>query len=403
MRSDYQSPHDSHASSDPPLERDPHHDPHAAAALGYYLQRQFANLNFADSLLRFDHSMNIYPADAVPAHAIILSRSPKLDSFMAMQDRNAMQFEGSMKVLNVTITDRFLSNSAAFVKAIHRLYAGPLPEAGDLPPGGEMYFALSFAAAGHFLQMDEIVSRGLDLAASQLRWDTVNKALAFALDGGLSASWVHRDMSGEDLDSSSSYGDSPSKLGSPTSAPTYGFYSDRLLQAVIDFLVVNCPTDFKFSPDAPQLADSPRLPAEAEQKHSRSSSRLSRIRFGEMTIDEHSSPQSPVTTTWSSILVSLPFPILKYVLEHTAMVDRLGKASAAELMQVIVDEREERRRRVSNSAVGAAPDSALEERLWQNVRWAEMTERSEQQPSGSKLVRRRLGEETPTSSQSAKS
>lgn len=397
---DCRSPRDSRTSSDPPLERDMQHDPQAAAALSCYLHRQFGNLKFADSLLRFQHSMNIFPTDAIPAHGLVLARSPKLDSLMAMPDQS---FENSMKVLHVMIPDRFLSNSAAFLKAIHRLYAEPLPEVNELPPG-EMYFALSFAAAGHFLQVDEIVSRGLDLATSQLRWDTVNKALAFALDGGLSASWVQRDSSSEDLDSSSSLEDTPPKLGSPTSAPTYGSYSDRLLNAVLEFLVLNCPKDFKFLSDAPQLADSPRLPQEAEYRHIRSGSRLSRIRFGEMTLDSDAPPQNPVITTWSSVLVSLPFPMLKHVLEHPDMVDKLGQGPAAELMQSVVDEREKRRRRVFITTNPARLESALEERLWwQNVQWAEATESSQLHPAGLKVVRRRLGEETPSSSQSAES
>lgn len=402
-QSEYRSPHESHTSSDIPLDRDTIHDHHAAAALGFYLHKQFGYFDFADSLIRFEHSMNIFTPDAIAAHTLILARSPKLGSFMAMQDRNVIQFEGPRKTLHVTITDRFLSNKAAFVKAIHRLYAEPLPDIRDLPDAGEMYFALSFAAAGHFLQVDEIVSRGLDLATSQLRWDTVNKALAFALDGGLSASWVQRDSSSEDFDSSSSFEDTPSKLGSPTSAPTYGFYSDRLLHAVLDFLVSSCPNDFKFLPDAPQLADSPRLPHEAEQKRSRSSSRLSRIRFGELTLDGDAPPPNLVFTTLSSILVSLPFPILKYVLEHAVLVDRLGKNAAAEIMRCVIEEREQRRRRISYSKANAGAESALEERLWQNVRWAEATESSQLHPSGLKIVRRRLGGETPTSSQSAAS
>ena len=266
--------------------------------------------------------------------------------------------------------------------------------------GGGIYFALSFAAAGHFLHFDEIVRSGLDLVIRQLRWDTVTKAMAFALDGGLSSSWTQRDSSNEEVDSSSSFDETPSKVESPISAPTYGLYSEDLLQAVIQFLVRTCPVDAKFLPGVPQLADSPRLPMEAEHRHTRSDSRLSRIRFGEMTVEDEQPPPDPVNTTWSSILLSLPFPVLKHILEHSVMVDRFGHTKLVELMRSVVEEREQRRQRVSKGHAVTAPDSSVAERLWQNVRWFEAVENTQQHPTGLKLTRHLLGVETPTSTAS---
>lgn len=383
-------------------------DPNAALALADYLQDQFSNPDFADNHIRLCHSGHLFASTVIPGHGVLLARSPKLRSLMTMEAGATPRQMMPFRVLNLTITDRFLNLEAALSKAIMRLYAEPLPDKAtamefaspdDQQRGdqqGCMRFALAYAAAGHYLQIDEIVTRGLDLASTFLDWRNVDKALAFALDGGLSISWHQRDGPVEDKDSTSSHDGSQSKLDSPMNAPTYGFDGERLLQRILQFIASNWPTDFKLVATSRQLSELPRLPAIADTTHARSKSHLARIRFGDMTIEEEAVPD-PATITFSSVLVSLPFPVLKHILEDEMSGNKLGWQAMAELTRAVVTEREQRRERAAQHKDRVEVSSALEERLWHNVRWIEAVEESQEHPSGLRLVRHRLGAETPAS------
>ncbi len=382
-------------------------------ALSQYLHGQFGNRDFADYVIQLSHSSYLFPPTALPCHGVILARSPKLRSLMAMQDSG---HHGYPKVLNIVVSDRFLNHDVAFMKALMRLYGELLPDQAfisalrcpatrddptEYGPVQRMRFALAYAAAGHLLQIDEIITHGLELAAGLLSWKTIERALAFALEGGLSSAWVPFEPSGEDRGSSSSNDDSTAKYDLPTSAPTYGIYSDRILSEVIEFIAHNCPTDFKFFPNAPQSFEVPRLPSVAEPQHSRRGSRFSQIRFGEMTLEEDTA--NPATSTMSTILVSLPFPTLVHLLDHPVSCGTLGWLKVAQTMQAVVDEREARRQRTVRNRTGHAPASTFEERLWNSARQAESVERTENHPAGVKLSRRHAGVETPPSTSSTKS
>lgn len=350
-------------------------EPSAVEALDLtrYLRNQFGNREYADHVVVISHSSHKLSPGTFALHGIMLARSPKLASLMSMSHSGPMSIP---RTLHVVVSDRFIDLDEVVTKGLLHLYGEPMLDLGSIPgmlavsgyppnPYLQLRAALAYAALGHFLQMDAIIVRGLDLASTLLNWHNIGLALAFALEGGLGASWsegVEEPTSVASVDESAS----------PASAPAYGVYSDRMLHAVISFIIANFPADFDFAAGVPQLPEAPRLPIAAEPRHARSGSRLSQIRFGEMTVEE----RGPEYSILSGVLVSLPFAILKHVLEHASLVARLGAARVAEVMSMTVEEREQRRLRVAaqSSASSAAPESAMDERLWNSVRWTELVE-----------------------------
>lgn len=375
-------------------------------SMARYLTSQFGHPEFADYIIHLSHVGYKFPPTSLPAHGVLLARSPKLRSFMSMP---AGDPQNGLKLLNVPVSDRFVSIDDALIRAIMRLYGEALPDRqevmrsaipsaqreGVAPEAAQMRFALALAASGHFLQVDEIISHGLLLVGHILSWPTLPPALAFALEGGLSVAFINVEASGKDGTSISSSG-TPTKFDSPNSAPAYGYYSDRLVNHIMSFIVHNVPPTFVLSPAAPQLVDPPRLPSEAEPKLSRpASSRLSQIHFGEMRIEDPTS-SDPLTAAVSSVLLSLPFPLLQNLSESNVLGERLSWPRVAALMTAVVQEREVRRLRAS----ALRPADADDHGLWRTARMKESTEVIDRHPLGIRLTRRHAGNDTPPSATS---
>ena len=106
----------------------------------------------------------------------------------------------------------------------------------------------------------------------------------------------------------------------------------------------------------------------------------------------------PMITAISSILLSLPFPLLLYLSESTQLGERLSWPRMASLMSAVIQEREQRRQR----AMSQKPANADEHGLWRAVRLQEIVEPSDRHPSGIRLVRRPEGADTPPSTASEK-
>lgn len=412
MRDNVQNGHQFRQPSASQLDGYPPFEPRGPAvqedshSMARYLTSQFGHPEFADYIIRLSHVGYKFPPTSLPAHGILLARSPKLRSLMSMP---AGEPQNGVKLLNVHVSDRFVSVDDAFIRAIMRLYGEALPDRQEVirsasplaqregvsPEAAQMRFALALAASGHFLQVDEIISHGLLLVGHILGWPTLPQALAFALEGGLSMAFANVEASGKDETSISSSG-TPTKFESPTSAPAYGFYSDRLINHIMSFFVHNVPPTFVLSPAAPQLVDPPRLPSEAEPKLSRpASSRLSQIHFGEMKIEDPTS-SDPLTTAISSVLLSLPFPLLQNLSESNVLGERLSWPRVAAVMTAVVQEREIRRLR----ALALRPAGADEQGLWRTTRMEESVEITDRHPLGVRLTRRHAGNDTPPSATS---
>lgn len=346
-------------------------------------------------------------------HSLILARSPKLLALMRRTEQDAGTRTTQLQVL---LNDAF-RDEAAFTTALRYLYGGPLLQGhhfvqGLPPPRRDhkhaddlldvveqhMQYLLSYSAAGAFLQISPIADRGIDIATRLLRWETMEIALAYALDGGINATW-QAEENVEDRVSTASSDDSFARPEALTT-PTYDPYATRLLHRIIDFTVNTFPPDFFLDTSAKQLERAPRLPRALpthESRPSHSDPRMSRIRFGELPVDE---PQRPpfITTTISSVLLSLPFLVLKCLLEHHYLINRLGVDTVASIMRAVVVEREVRRVKALKAHMPGRVDDSVDGALVQNLYWEESVEPSSQHRAGHRLVRKRRGIDTPPSS-----
>lgn len=379
-----------------------------AEALRQHILSQSAMPDFSDCVLEVTDGLSSEPVQ-LHAHRLIVSRSPTLASLMQVGQKS-MSTSGPSR-LEVRLQGRHASN-AGLLRAVKYLYGGPVLQMDAPRPrssaseqglsnGDRMENALQTVAAGAYLKVFPLANRAMDVVNSLLHWDTISSALSFALEGGLSEIWTVEDGS-EDPVSSSSSEDSRGKLehhGIPTNDP----HATHLLQRVLDFTIHMLPPNFYLDASAPQLYTCPRLPAIPqghESRPSRADPRLTQIRFGEVPVDDHQRP-SFATTTISSVLLSLPFVLLKCVLEHPTLVARLGPDTVASIMRQVVAEREVRRTKAlkARAAVGDVNGKADSEQatLAQNLYWREGVENSTQHRAGLRLVRRRVDLDTPSS------
>ncbi|KAL9094561.1 MAG: hypothetical protein Q9165_003120 [Trypethelium subeluteriae] len=386
---------------------------HVSIALRNYLLAQFGQGDFADYVLNLVQIHDRFPPLLLPVHGVIISRSPTMVHAIRSLSNIVHSEDGKSKILPLSVSDRFI-DGFGFSDALRYLYGAPLVEPNRFPYGlapapaeaeiersdtleQHLDYALAYAASGHFLQVENVTARGIDIAIRLLHWDTVEKALSFSLDGGLGANWK-TDDSPEDRDSVTSSEDSSSRLEPSQSLPTYGIHATRLLQHIVEFLVSHFPQDFIFDATAAQLKENPRLPAVVESRPSTSNARLSKIQFGEVPVEDIALQSVRAAATLSSILLSLPFPVLKVLLEHYVLGGRLGWPRVVHIMRVVIDERESRRGRVLRSRVVAADDA-----LARNARWEESVEPSKLHQSGFRITRHRKGMDTPVSGTSSKS
>lgn len=342
----------------------------------------------------------------IDGHKVVLSRSPKLLELIQSSDPPA---SATIKTQVHVLLKGDYVRLFPLMQSLKYLYGGPLlsfdqfrhhVSGGESLPTNEerMENALQHCATGAWLQLPAVATRGLEVAGSLLHWDTISTALAFALDGGLNHAWTIDDGS-EDKISCSSSDDSLGRLDIAC-APTYDPYATQLLHRIIHFVIHVFPSDFYLDASAPQLITCSRLPflpVSHESRASRSDPRLGRIRFGEMAMEDHQRP-SLVTTTISSMLLSLPFTLLKCVLEHFDLVARLGPDTVASIMRQVIAEREVRRTTALKGRTAADYADIADAHVVQNLFWEELVEPSNQRRAGFRLARRRHGIDTPPSS-----
>ncbi|KAF2086792.1 hypothetical protein K490DRAFT_57689 [Saccharata proteae CBS 121410] len=378
-----------------------------------YLAAHFSNRDFADYFIKIFHGADRVLTMALPGHGLMLARSPRLAQLML--SASSPHFEDGMRVLDVPIADRFF-DGYMFAEALKHLYGQDLLNTRNvvqglqpfngLPASAEtfgspqqrMRHTLAYAAAGFYLQVPRITCRGLDVATDLLRWDNLEVALAFAMDGGLDSSWRTDDAS-EDRNSASSTGDDALSRSDSFASPSYGQYSTQFLQTIIGFIIHNFPKEFELDTSAPQLVDIPRLPIISNERPNSRNPRLSTIRFGEVPV-ESGGPSRYVLTLLSSVLVSLPFTVLKALLEDFGLCSRVGRDRLPQLMQSVIDERESRRTRALKHRNMYPVAGDAEDNLKHNLMWIERVEQYQQHASGFRVARTRQGVETPGSTMS---
>lgn len=308
-----------------------------------YLTSQFADAELADYVLELRYSDDRAPPVRIPGHNIMLARSPYLKSLMRAQLQGNAGL--SVKQLFIESDDRFL-RSDGFWMAVRRLYGGPLLDLGAaaihyLPqnarqttpipgtPADRFDLALGYAAAGHILQIPPVTTRGIELACMTVGWDTIEKALDFAIDGGLDVQWTYR-----------------SRPQAPCPS-TYGPATSMLIYAALNFIITAFPPSFDLDTSVGVPAYNHRLPLIPSERSPAQNPRLSFIKFGDHSSEDSVKSQpASILVTLSKVLLNLPFHLLKYVLESPRLGNVEGWASETlrqKAMHTIIEEREKRR------------------------------------------------------------
>lgn len=328
-----------------------------------YLVQQFGLPETSDSAVELRFADNRAAPVRMSGHRLIFARS----SAIAHQSR---QQSADQRLVVLETDDKWIRPDT-FYMAVQRLYGLPLlplpppmsgMNGGDFANAGslddQLDFALAYAAAGKLLEWDPVLQRGCEIAAQLINWQTVEKALEFALDGFV------------DKGSYESY--------------KYEIGSKILLHGIANFIIANLPPTFSLDtavkesrvfsrlPVDPGMEQKPApAPAEAAPIVVRGSQnpqggrghrhQLSNIQFGDLSLLDGANgaaSQTPKASqqarplshaTLSRVLLSLPFGVLKMILESAGTRDANGQSSPDSRYRVIheaVAEREARRIRV---------------------------------------------------------
>ena len=301
-------------------------------------------------------------------------------------------FNQPILALHMKIDDPYITIEAA-VQALRSLYGHPLadPTADrSLSPTQALDKALANLAAGFFFMLDHVESVAAEQAERLLGWDTVEKVLAFCLNGATfpNTAGIDEDVYGPAF--------APARLRYARGA---GIAVRRLLNRAIAFIAHQVPADFCFDASEPKSSASTpvllRFPVDtwsayagpaqdssngAARARSAGSVSLPTRKTSDATSAKQASVRSPkilfgdfaprvdesaryaqgingvmngmsahyqadeagpdISAVLSRILLNLPFNFLKHVLDQPQLAGH--RASFA---RAIIDERERRRLR----------------------------------------------------------
>jgi hypothetical protein len=346
--------------------------------LAGYLGALVGTPEFADFVLQVRANDSILLN--VPVHGIVVARSPRILSAIRNLGPSAPHLKGSPPIVDIQTRDGFVSLES-LKAALALLYGAPMvtvdsllyrldpfhPELGqgavfsDAP--NRMSQAISYTAAGTLFQLSMMLERGIECIKALLRWDTVDLAISYALSSG--------PYSPKD------------RLFSTKPSDQAEYQADQLLKyEIIDFIAFNFPVGFRLDTSAPELAQTPRLPILPRQPSH--NPRLSQIRFGDIPPQDESKPDY-VTRTLSSLLLSLPLPLLDRLFNHRVVVERLGWHSLGGIMQDVHVERERRREDTLNKynmMHHEIQGTFFSKALLENLLWQEHVRPSPAHPSG---------------------
>jgi hypothetical protein len=367
----------------------------AALALQDFMLAQFGNFSFADYVIEISESPNQPNLLSFPVHGVLLLRSPTLAALATTHTPATTPMAGP-KVLHIHMPQSYY-HKIAVTEALRFLYGGALLTSQQLTQGlshqpvaqndpakfqlsqDRLAQAISYTFFGRLLGIHPIVDEGLQAIKNLLRWDNVEKALTLSLESDA----LSRDLSLHGNGFNMTMDDNVSNDVSPQLRPILAGFKEKLFDLIAEFIAYNIPKDFELNTNAAQLDSSPLLPTLPDNRPISHRPRLSRIQFGDLPTEA----PTFVTTLLSSILLSLPFSHLKYILETNALGSRLGWERVVDVMKTVVSEREERRSRVINSKQAHRSHEPAEERLWENSRFEERIEGTSQHRSGHILVR----------------
>lgn len=321
--------------------------------LASYLSTHFGNPDFADFVLQVRSPEFQYIS--IPVHGIVVVRSPVIANAVRRSIPPAHRSRDTRRLVDVLTTNPFVA-AESVQEAIKVLYGAPLLSMqaflyglGHYTPvpraqvtkdaRTRMDQLLSYIAAASLLQIPSMQARGVEIAKALLRWDTVEQVLHYGLQENKAPARIN--TNGSD---------------------SHDAFAVELLDSTVDFIAYNFPNDFNLYRIASELRNDPRLPSLAEARAPSHNPRLSKIRFGDAPADDEGYAD-PVSKTLSSILLSLPLPLLERLFNHRATANRIGWTGAAKVLHHVIDERESRRQKALQGQLqldSTAPSSLLD-------------------------------------------
>ncbi|KAI4221110.1 MAG: hypothetical protein L6R36_007129 [Xanthoria steineri] len=293
--------------------------PEIPRALSEYLVTNFNNPTFADCELYISHVSHRFEPVVVSLHSLLIAQNPRLKALL----QNAEVREDGKKQMLLNVKDAY-ADPAALKSAVRMCYGERSSRytgyPGEFPSEQEvskawMNNALAFAAAGHVLEMTGAAHRGEQIASMILGWDNLEQALSFAMDATIQRAW-----------------------GSPMSSSSFPCNASELLLSCLYFVISNISGTVRLDLSAKPLPSVNRLPTASASDGPSPRSRLSRIQFGELPV-ENEDPISKHDILTSAILFSLPSDHIKFIL------DRVPQDVNIEITKAVVQERERRRLR----------------------------------------------------------
>ena len=369
-----------------------------------HLLQYFNTLAYADCSLQITHQAKRFEPIGFVLHGLLIAQSPILRSLFVSSELR----ESGQRDLQIEITDRFVT-SASIEDALRVCY-GESPAMYETSTGptssleSPMDNALAYAAAGHVLQIPAITIAGIQAASRILTLGNIEKALAFVLDGGAGKEWISPTVlqhsngssaddisiqssviatpeSSEDIVDASESRDTSSFLHPGTYAP----HANPLLQRCLSFIKSQLSTTWELDTSARPLDDTDRLPVITESTSSTSKSRLGFIQFGDFP-PENVSMASNENIIVSSILLSLPYSVLKDVL------DLVEEPISQRITKAIIEERERRRKKVLESKAVGFSERYEASHVWLEVGWEEsVVESDSEHGSGCRMTRKWTG------------
>jgi hypothetical protein len=353
--------------------------------LAAYISSQFGNPEFADFVLQLRSEDTSYLT--IPIHGIVVARSPVVAQAIHSAMMAQYRTKDSRRLVDIMIPDDFV-DTASLNEALKVLYGAPLLSVEQFTYGlrpfhhdGEQGFTynearkrmrqvINYAAAGRALQIHSVQARGNEMIKSLLRWDTIDQAIHFGLDGRASRSSLASRQNGRAPDQSY-----------PGNLDTYGVAP---LHDAIEFMAYNFPVPFSLYVLAPELDLDPRLPSVVESRSATHNPRLSRIRFGDAPPEDDQKPDY-IARILSSVLLSLPLVYLQRLFSHRATASQLGWTGVVKVMRDVVHEREKRRQKTVKSQLKLQQDGTVPQLLLENLFWEERVEPSRDYASGFKI------------------
>ena len=330
-------------------------------ALQAHLSNQFNNPTYSDCrldvhVINQQHSLMLHRILIAQNHVLrnLLDSSTQKDgdkrTIMSLDLSNAYATVAAIAALISTYYGKSLSHMLLFFPES----VAPISQQ-QLPPRylwqantvEHMKDLLAYLAAGVALQMPEVVSYILQIAAPKISFTTIETVLTY---------WFHPPH----------FQGSRSSETVPALDGGDEITTSKLLNHCLDFIVSNLPNPFVLDKQAPSSLALGGFPERKPQdsKRSFSNPRLSSIHFGDFPLDIYSPPR-PEVTTISTILVSVPFHFLQNILA------RLSSCLREQIIPPVIEERERRRIAFVQRGTDAVLDQTIETYLQEKSQWEE--------------------------------